>query len=112
MGYLRRHAIAVTGTHGNDIDTAHAFAESTGAQVTPIMETFINNERTFFVCPDGSKEGWHQSDLGDEQRARIVEHLKTYAYDDGSSPLQWVEFFYGDDMGQTAILNRNTVGGE
>mgnify|MGYP005851057893 CR=1 FL=1 len=112
MGYLRRHAIAVTGTYGNDIDKAHAFAQGTGAQVTDIYTASINNERTFFVCPDGSKEGWHQSDAGDDQRYRIVEYLKSVAYEDGSSPLAWCEFFYGDEMGETAILNRNTVGGE
>lgn len=107
MGYLRRHAIAVTGTYGNDVDKAHAFALGTGAMVTDIMKAPVNQERTFFVVPDGSKENWSESDEGDRRRERIVEYLKGVVYEDGSSPLAWIEFFYGDEVGMAEIVNYN-----
>lgn len=107
MGYLRRHTIAVTGTYGDYIDKAHAFAQGTGAQVTDILKASINQERTFYVLPDGSKEGWSESIEGDRRREKIIEYLKSLAYDDGSSPVVWVELYYGDELGQAEILNHN-----
>lgn len=105
MGYICRHTIAVTGTYGDYIDRAHKFAKSTGAHVTPIFTAPVNSERTFFVVPDGSKEFWPESDKGNQQRKEIVEYLKLTAYEDGSSPLAWVEVAYGDDNGLVEIKN-------
>lgn len=107
MGYICRHTIAVTGTYGNYIEGAHDFAKSVGATVTPIIDAPVNNERTFFVVPDGSKEFWPQSDEGDKQRKLILEYLKRLDYDDGSNPLAWVEVVYGDDNGLVEIVNHN-----
>ena len=107
MGYIRRHTIAITGTYGDYIEKAHAFAQGTGAQVSSIMQAPINNERTFYVLPDGSKEGWSESIEGDRRREKIVEYLKSFAYDDGSNPIAWVEVFYGDDDGEAKIISHN-----
>jgi len=109
MGVLVRHAIAVTSgrAHHNYLDDARDYAHSVGAQCTPIMETLVNNERTFFVCPDGSKESWGASYRGDEQRELIVEYLRSVAYDDGSSPLSWAEFYYGSDFKDAGIVNHD-----
>jgi hypothetical protein len=108
MGYICRHAIAVTGTYGEHIDQAHEYATATGASVTPIIEGVVNGERSFFVAPDGSKEYWLQSNQGDSQRHSIVEYLKSIAYEDGSSPLSWAEFTYGDDNGVPEIINHKS----
>lgn len=107
MGYLRRHTIVVTGTYGDYINKAHAFAQGTGAQVTDIMQAPVNTEHTFYVLPDGSKEGWCNSIEGDRRRAKIVDYLEGMAYEDGSSPLAWAELFYGDEQGDAAIVNHN-----
>lgn len=109
MGYLVRHAIAITSgiAHHKYLDDVRDYAESVGAQCTPIMATPVNDERTFFVCPDGSKEGWHASDVGDQQRELIVEHLRSIAYDDGSSPLVWAEIYYGSDDKTAAVFRHD-----
>ena len=65
----------------------------------------INGYTTLFFPPDGSKEGWNESDFGDEVRAHIITRLKEDDYDDGSSPWAWIEVGYGD-YGQ-AVLNGN-----
>ena len=59
------------------------------------------------VAPDGSKEGWAESDAGDRARDLIVQVLKSYSYKDGSSPLKWVEVMFGDDEGRAAIVRHS-----
>ena len=49
------------------------------------------------VAPDGSKEGWSESCKGDAQRAALIEFMDTFRFEDGSSPLAWVEVQFGDD---------------
>lgn len=105
MGYERNHAIVITGSHAQEttISDAHAFAVSTGACVSPLSGEVVNRKQSFCVFPDGSKEGWPESDVGDSQRARIIAWLDSRRYDDGSSPLSWVEVQYGDDERKTKV---------
>lgn len=109
MGWVRHHAIIVTGTYGDWIERAHAKALETfdGRMVSHIVNGVTNDVRSFFVGPDGSKEGWEDSDTTDEKRAVFVEWLRKYAYEDDSSPLAWVEVQYGDEMLRTRIVNHS-----
>lgn len=80
MGYLRRHAIVVTGDdyeESKDILAAHAKATEIFPWVSPICPPQVNGERSFFIPPDGSKEGWSDSDKGDERRNEFVEWLRS-----------------------------------
>lgn len=118
MGYLRQHAIVVTGHYDDHIEQAHAkalelFAPNVihpypsaedSALVTPILSTPVNFSRSFAILPDGSKEGWSTSDNGDSARDEFVSWLRAQAYDDGSTPLDWVEVQYGDDNRKTRAL--------
>jgi hypothetical protein len=112
MGYIRDHAIVVVGTYGDFIDKAHAEASRVFPQVTSIAAGVVNGSRAFMVPPDGSKEGWDESHEGDARRHEFVAYLRALAYDDGSSPLSWVEVVVRDDDGDSKIerSHGDTVG--
>lgn len=88
MGYIRHHAIIVTGYTEEGIGRAHAKAleiftssfpdyreRELFCWVSPISPPAINGYQTFFVGPDGSKEGWTASDFGDDLRQKFIDWL-------------------------------------
>lgn len=102
MGYMVHHAIVVTSSITELIEEAQREAfRIFGTLVTPIVESNVNGYRSFLVAPDGSKEGWDESDLGDRRRSRFVAWLRSKYYSDGSSSLKWVEVQYGDAKNNT-----------
>lgn len=107
MGYMRHHAVVVTTTDVNRIGEARTKALSLfeAAQVSPICSPECNGYHSFFVAPDGSKEGWDRSDEGDAARAAFLVWLNGERYDDNSSPFDWVEVQYGDDDRVTRVVN-------
>lgn len=105
MGYIRNHVIVVTDHgHGDCIQVAHEFAMSLGGSVTEITDETTNGVQSFALMPDGSKEGWDESQEGDTRRDRLVTFLRTLCYEDGSSPLSWVEVQFGDDENVAKII--------
>lgn len=92
MGWMRHHAIVVTSWCGDAIASAHEKAFALGCGATGVTKKGINSYRSFMVTPDGSKEGWSESDVADEFRDRFIQYLKTgpHVHEDGSSPLSWV----------------------
>ncbi len=106
MGYMRHHAIIVS-SFDQTIEVAHARATAIfGELVTPIVESRVNRIRSFLVGPDGSKEGWDESDQGDTQRAQFVAWLRTQGQvPEGMESLVWVEVQYGDEHNDTRIVN-------
>lgn len=109
MGYMRHHAVLVSGSYDDHLERAHEEAiaifgfHDLAGLVSPVIAGASNGERSFFVAPDGSKEGWGTSDAGDEARRNFCAYLARQAYDDGSSPLSWVEVVYGDEMRQNRV---------
>lgn len=114
MGYIRHHAMLVTGSCGDWVERAHAKAlklsaerDADGLRTPPIVgalsDVCVNGTQTFAIYPDGSKEGWTTSDQGNVFRERLVEWLEEQRYEDGSSPLDWVEVQYGDDNRETKV---------
>lgn len=106
MGFVRNHAIIVTGTFGDWISKAHCKATELFPWVSPICPDQTNGSRSFFIPPDGSKEHWDESDHGDSRRASFKDFLDLLCrqYDEyGSSPLCWVEVRYGGDDQEAAI---------
>lgn len=97
MGYTIHHTIAVTSSIDALLRKARDFAVSTGASVSEIVPGIINGSASFFVAPDGSKEGWEESAAGDASRERIKSWLRSKAYDDGSTSLNWFEVEHPED---------------
>jgi len=88
MGYIKHHAIIVIDSgYGDGIVAAHAealrvFAASEGlggrvmaSVVGPIISSPVNGYRSFYIAPDGSKEGWSDSDAGDVARDQLIAWL-------------------------------------
>lgn len=113
MGYIRHHAIIVTSWKDEVIETAHDRAVATFGcgRVSEILDPKMNLYRTFLIGPDGSKEGWEESDLGDQQRDAFLESIKDFEHEDGSSPLAWVEVQYGDDDHQQRVVRASNFTG-
>jgi hypothetical protein len=105
MGYIRHHAIIVTSWKYALLEVARADALSRFGHVSEVVGSPVNGYRSFFVAPDGSKEGWDESAKGDLQRAEFTAWLNAQRYEDGSSALGWVEVFYGDDERAVGIVN-------
>ena len=112
MSSYLHHTIVVSAAFsmGDDLDQAHAQAVKLFGCVSPIIPSPVNGRRSFFVPPDGSKEGWDESNAGDAAREEFKAWLQSRAYDDGSNSLEWVEVsFGGDDRKPAQVLSCGTV---
>lgn len=105
MGYMRHHAIIVASMNEEKIIAAHAKAAEFFYYVSPVSPPSFNSYRAFFVPPDGSKEGWKESDDGDLQRAAFIHWLTEQARKDGSTSLKFVEVQFADDNGETRVTD-------
>lgn len=98
MGTTKHHAIIVTCHNVTLINKAHELALSIfpARMVTGIATGTINGYNTFMVGPDGSNEGWEESNEGDDCRDLFLKQIDSYAYSDGSNSIQYVEMYFGD----------------
>ncbi|MCK4782163.1 MAG: hypothetical protein KAV87_00320 [Desulfobacteraceae bacterium] len=62
----------------------------------------INGKTTVIMVPDGSKEGWTESDDGDKLRDEFVKELEKANYEDDSNPWDFVEVGFGE-FGQKVL---------
>lgn len=74
MGTIHHHAILVTGWD-ESLDKAYQKAAEIFPWVSPISPEGVNSYRSFFIPPDGSKEGWEDSDKGDARRKAFFKFL-------------------------------------
>lgn len=115
MGYICHNAIIVTAFDQKYIKPAHKkareiFSQPTDGEsakwniVSPIVNSPLNGYASFFVAPDGSKEGWPESDAGNGKRETFIRWMieeKDRLY------LDWAEIQYGDDGGVTKIVHHS-----
>lgn len=57
----------------------------------------LNGFSTFLVCSCGSKAFWSEDENHQRRMERLQHHLRSYDFEDGSSPLEWVQVAYGRD---------------
>ncbi len=117
MKNIKHHAIIVTCNDKESLELVRSevmrlyksiMEAKNGEQlVSPIIESLINKFCSFFIAPDGSKEGYDASDDGDKVRKKIVEFLRSLAETDGTCPIKFVEVFFGSDGGLASIENNN-----
>ncbi|MCP4903003.1 MAG: hypothetical protein GY906_39065 [bacterium] len=106
MGWIRHHAIIVTSWDTEAFERARDKAHEIFKGLAPeAMASESNGYRTFLIPPDGSREGWSESETGDSRRAHFIEWLDAQRHSDDSSPFDWVEVQYGDDQFETEIVN-------
>lgn len=100
MRYIRHHAIVVTTWDDKKIEVLRNNAiKIFGNLVTEVIKSNINGYNTFFIAPDGSKEGWEDSDIGDKNRSLFLSYIK--------GECDYAELFYGDDEGESKIINHS-----
>jgi hypothetical protein len=101
MGYMAHHGLmaivydfVMQGMYGHTPPDWEGFKESVPPAYRPLLvgpvHSIVNGYTMFAMFPDGSKEGWPQSDTGDEIRARFA-----MLFDDEACDL--VEFRWGGD---------------
>lgn len=113
MGYIAHHALVVTGC-GDNIQNAHAKAleifstfdnqvrpvsPAGSSLVTGLMPGVVNSYETFAIVPDGSKEGWSDSDEGDRCRAELIAWLKR-----SDTYVDWALIRFGGDDYDIALV--------
>lgn len=98
MGTIQHHSIVVTTFDIEKLRKARKEAVRIFSRryVSTIQETITNQYITFFIGPDGSKEGWAESGKGDERRAEFFAYLKAFDYEDSANPFDAVEVSYGE----------------
>ena len=105
MGFISHDAILVTSFDKKLARKARKQAiEIFGTIVSEVHESIMNSYHSFAVFPDGSKEGWEDSDRGDANRAQFIAWLEAQRYNDRSTPYDWVEVQYGNDDHETKII--------
>ena len=95
MGIIQHHAILATTWNAAAAGHALNWCEKNHVHAVKGFSEH-NNYVSLFVPPDGSHEGWSESEVGDSKRSAFIFHLQTYNYKDGSSPWTWVEVSYGE----------------
>ena len=109
MGWIRHHAIVVTSWNGELLKEALTKATDLGCAVSGVVDSQINGYQSFLIAPDGSKEGWDDSENGDHRREAFKAWTHSKQHEDGSSSLRWAEVLFGDDDYQVAVTDDSDV---
>ena len=95
---MKHDAIVVSSFEDAAIKRAVGKAKEIGLEVLGPSSNAFNGYLTILICPDGSKEGWPESNASDHRRAEFLQWLDGERYADNSSSFDWVAIAYsGDD---------------
>lgn len=93
MGYHIHHTIIVTCWQAKMMEKSHAKAkEIFGELCSEMVFSGSNGYMSFFIAPDGSKEGWQTSIEFDDKRDEYKKWLRAE-----NSYVNWVEVSFGGD---------------
>lgn len=116
MGYIKHHTIVVTCWNEENLIIARKkaidiFNQSNspfgkyGDLVSPIIYGIVNGQSSFFIAPDGSKEGWEPSNLCNNFRTEFLDWLKS---EKDNIYCDYVEIIFGgDDEFQEIVRSSN-----
>jgi hypothetical protein len=112
MRNIRHHALVVTCNDRKILESIRAktlelyklnMEASNGSNlVSEIKDSIVNNYASFFIIPDGSKEGYDASDDGDVIREKLIQFIKPLTASE-SYHLSYAEISYGADDGNTTF---------
>lgn len=85
MGRIKHNSLIVTDWKEENVIKAHEKAkeiyefinEGSSSIISPIIGCLANGQSSFFIAPDGSKEGWDTSDLSDKARNAFMDWMKS-----------------------------------
>jgi hypothetical protein len=107
MGYIRHDAIIATSAHRPDLASAQRKARRLGLTCTAIVASPLNGYVSFLIVPDGSKEGWGDSEEGDSARAEWIEWISEEEDEEGMGfkrHVDWAHVSFGGDEPENARL--------
>lgn len=96
MGYIIHDAIVVTAFTKAHIEEARLAAERCDLACTELVASPMNGYWSFLIAPDGSKEGWPDSIVGEQRREKWIAWVKT-CYARGVY-IDWALVHYGGDI--------------
>ena len=109
MGYIRHDAIIVTCFNEKVARSCRRKAKLLKLEVTNIVISNINCYSSFLITPDGSKEGWGESDNGDSAR----DEWKFWVKKTHGNYVDWIHVSFGGDEPENAhIVEYNEYVGE
>ena len=115
MGYIKHHTIVVTGWQNEKIKEAQLKAKEifeqnfdsepmeklyASALISDIVQGLANGQSSFFIAPDGSKEGWETSNNGNRARKEFLNWLDK----DKDNYCDYIEVIFGGDDENEKIL--------
>ena len=113
MGHMKHHAIVVTHWDTKKVKEAHdkakeifkntfkkVFGISDGDLVSPIISGVVNSQDSFFIAPDGSKEGWEDSNAGNDARKEFLDWL----HNSKDNYCDYVEIEFGGDSNMNEVI--------
>lgn len=104
MGVENNNAIIATTRNSEEVARIKEWVE--GLESMKDLFLFgspqINNKTTVVMVPDGSKEGWTESDAGDNLRSLFIKEIEKANYENGSNPWDFIEVGYGE-FGQKVL---------
>lgn len=112
MGVIKHSTIVIIGwdkaymenvlNKAKEVFNKHFGEEFSGEQlVSNLVPSIMNGDFSFFLAPDGSKEGWEQSNQGDSAREEFVEYLSK------QEQCYYIEVDFGGDFNDTPeIVNK------
>lgn len=110
MGYMKHHAVCIIGWKKDVMEELHRKALEISEKheqriVTDLYSSPVDTYYSFFIHPDGGKEGWLPSDQGDRIRNEIIECIDI---DPKFEHVRYVEVTFGEDENHAAkIISSN-----
>ena len=97
MGVIQHNAVVAVTSNSSEFERVKNFVNNLKEKRHLFLfeETGLNNYSVVVMIPDGSKEGWPESERGDITRDKFIEELEKVEYEDGSSPWEYVEISFG-----------------
>lgn len=80
----------------------HMEASNGALLISQIMDSIVNHYHSFFIIPDGSKEGYDASDDGDVIRQKLIDFIEPLTASEDYH-LSYGEISYGADNGTTTF---------
>lgn len=99
MGYIKHDAIICTSWDVKYLTPVHEKAvELFDDMVSDVTNGTSNGQVSFFIAPDGSKEGWEDSNACDQLRADFLRFLK-----EQNGFVDYVSIRFGGDDDQVSV---------
>lgn len=114
MGVLRHHTLVVTSVSLAEIIKVHIKAKElfetaleeenvmSSSIISKILNGISTGQYSFFIAPDGSKEGCEVSNRCNDARDALMKYI-----DNNSLYCQYVEVYFGGDNNESNIIKTN-----